>query len=111
MSDFPEFDKAYKTVLMKDQNDRFERLAAEANFNVYHSDIWRGTGRKFAELIVRECAKVVDDIADPEDSERYFWAIQNASEKIKEHFGLEPKYHEYHQEDYDPNFGDKNENI
>ena len=44
---------------------------------------------KFAELIVRECVKVVDDMADPEDSERYFWAIQNASEKIKQHFGVE----------------------
>ena len=43
----------------------------------------------FAELIVRECVKVVDDMADPEDSERYFWAIQNASEKIKQHFGVE----------------------
>jgi len=58
MSDFPEFDKAYKTVLMKDQNDKFEQLAAEANFNVYHSDIWRGTGRNFAESIVRECARL-----------------------------------------------------
>lgn len=44
---------------------------------------------KFAELIVRECVKVVDDMADPEDSERYFWAIQNASTKIKQHFGVE----------------------
>lgn len=44
---------------------------------------------KFAELIVRECVKVVDDMADPEDSERYFWAMQNASQKIKEHFGIE----------------------
>jgi hypothetical protein len=46
--------------------------------------------KKFAELIVRECIQVVDDMADPEeDSDRYFWAIQNASEKIKEHFGVE----------------------
>jgi hypothetical protein len=28
-------------------------------------------------------------MADPEDSERYFWAIQNASTKIKQHFGVE----------------------
>jgi hypothetical protein len=46
--------------------------------------------KKFAELIVRECIQVVDDMADPEeDSDRYFWVIQNASEKIKEHFGVE----------------------
>ena len=44
---------------------------------------------KFAELIVQECVKVVDAMADPEDSERYFWAIQNASTKIKQHFGVE----------------------
>ena len=43
----------------------------------------------FAELIVRECVAIVDDMADPEDSERYFWAIQNASQKIKKHFGVE----------------------
>lgn len=43
---------------------------------------------KFAELIVRECVAIVDGMTDPEDSERYFWAIQNASQKIKKHFGL-----------------------
>ena len=42
MSDFPEFDQAYNTILIKDPNDNFERLAANANFNVYHSDIWCG---------------------------------------------------------------------
>jgi hypothetical protein len=63
MSDFPEFDAQYRTVLIKDKEDRFEQLAAEANFNVYHSDIWRGTGRKFAELIVQECIKVMYDNA------------------------------------------------
>ena len=60
-SDFPEFDSAYKTVLIKDPNDKFEVLAAEVNFNIYHSDIWRGTARKFAELIVRECASLAHD--------------------------------------------------
>jgi acetoacetate decarboxylase len=44
---------------------------------------------RFAELIVLECVSVVDSMADPEDSERYFWAIQNASQKIKQHFGVE----------------------
>ena len=43
----------------------------------------------FAELIVKECVTVVDGMADPDDSERYFWAIQNASQKIKQHFGVE----------------------
>jgi len=44
---------------------------------------------KFAELIVRECVAVVDGMADPEDSDPYFWTIQNASQKIKKHFGVE----------------------
>lgn len=61
-SDFPEFDRAYKTVLVKDPNDKFEALAAEANFNIYHSDIWRGTARRFAESIVRECASIYSKI-------------------------------------------------
>jgi hypothetical protein len=64
MSDFPEFDRAYQTVLVKDQNDKFEELAAKANFNVYHSDIWRGTGKRFAELIVEECARCCGSQAD-----------------------------------------------
>ena len=58
-----------------------ERLGIEEKFE------------KFAELIVRECVQVVDDMADPEDSERYFWAIQNVSEKIKQHFGVEHESH------------------
>lgn len=45
--------------------------------------------KKFAELIVRECSEVVDSMANDEDSDLYFWAIQNASQKIKEHFGIE----------------------
>jgi hypothetical protein len=79
MSDFPEFDQAYKTVLVKDLEDRFEQLAAEANFNVYHSNIWRGTGRKFAESIVRECIGALDD-AD---------GSIHHSECLLEHFGIQ----------------------
>jgi hypothetical protein len=79
MSDFPEFDRAYKTVLVKDKEDRFEQLAAEANFNVYHSDIWRGTGRKFAKLIVQDCADFLRDTLDD-----HF-----AAEQLEEHFGVE----------------------
>jgi hypothetical protein len=57
-----------------DQMDRYDQIAI----------------LKFGVLLVQECVKVVDDMVDPEDSERYFWAIQNASEKIKQHFGVEP---------------------
>jgi len=44
---------------------------------------------KFAELIVRECIKTVDAMTSPEDSDLYFWTIQNVSKGIKEHFGVE----------------------
>ena len=56
--------------------DRFERLAEQASFNIYKSDLWRGTGHRFAESIVRECA----DIALREDHDPY--------ECILKHFGV-----------------------
>ena len=72
MSDFPDFDRAYQTVLVKDQNDKFEELAAKANFNVYHSDIWRGTGKRFAEYIVEECARCCGSQSDKDNIRRHF---------------------------------------
>ena len=93
-SDFPEFDRAYQSALIKDPADLFEQLAARANFNVYHSDIWRGTGRKFAELIVRECADVLKKDMElahiqliPLDFKMY--ANSRLQRTIKEHFGVE----------------------
>ena len=84
-SDFPEFDNAYKTVLVKDATDRFEALAASANFNIYHSDIWRGTARKFAESIVCECVRYFN-----EDYQRDFDTLwrEDLSKRMKEHFGI-----------------------
>ena len=79
-SDFPEFDQAYQTVLVKDPDDIFERLAAEANFNIYHSDIWRGTARKFAESIVRECVGVAD---------KNVIGTDKVGKAIKQHFGID----------------------
>ena len=79
-SDFPEFDQAYRTVLVKDLDDKFERLAAEANFNIYHSDIWRGTARKFAESIVRECVGVAD---------KNVIGTDKVGKAIKQHFGID----------------------
>ena len=72
MSDFPDFDQAYKTVLVKDLEDKFEQLAAEANFNIYHSDIWRGTARKFAESVVRECVSCCGSQADKQNLLKHF---------------------------------------
>lgn len=83
-------------------NEKFKLLAEKSGFMMWSNEPWRPEDatvdwaaqydselEKFAELIVRECVQVVDEMADPEDSERYFWAIQNVSQKIKQHFGVE----------------------
>ena len=44
--------------------DPFKDLADRAHFNIYHSDLWRGTARRFAESIVRECASACGSQAD-----------------------------------------------
>jgi hypothetical protein len=61
--------------------DRFEQLAKEASFNIYKSDLWRGTGHRFAESIVRECIRLCDqvDLAGADD----------CIDKIRDHFGIE----------------------
>lgn len=95
-SDFPEFDQAYRTVLVKDLEDKFERLAAEANFNIYHSDIWRGTARKFAESIVRECIAIIRPTDHHEAwTQSYLGGVEGLDlleskiDEIKKHFQLE----------------------
>ena len=88
MSDFPEFDAAYNTILIRDKEDRFEHLAAQANFNVYHSDIWRGTGRKFAEAIVEECITILHEHIDESSSDARFLALKAYRQDLKEHFGI-----------------------
>jgi hypothetical protein len=57
MSDFPKFDEAYLRMMLPENPDQFDMLAAKANFGIYRHDLWHGTGRRFAELIVRECAE------------------------------------------------------
>lgn len=44
--------------------DPFKKIADRAHFNIYHSDLWRGTGRRFAEMIVEECASMCMSQAD-----------------------------------------------
>ena len=71
-------------------NELIEKLAKQAFGSTIDTDpILVYEAEKFAELIVRECIEVVDDMADPEDSDRYFWAIQAVSQNIKKHFGVE----------------------
>ena len=84
-SDFPEFDQAYQTVLVKDLEDKFEQLAARANFNIYHSDIWRGTARKFAESIVKECAGIAEISMPPSSHPDERLKVKHS---VLEHFGV-----------------------
>ena len=78
-------------------NERIKLLAEQAKAE---SNQWLGSKpaititydelEKFAELIVRESIQVVNDMADPEeDSDLFVWVLHNASEKIKQHFGVE----------------------
>ena len=78
-------------------NERIKELAGQSKPTDENGQKVRGLNseyhnqwmEKFAELIVKECLELVNGMADPEDSERYFWAIQNVSKKIEEHFGVE----------------------
>ena len=82
-SDFPEFDKSYLKLMLPEDPDQFDLLAAKANFGIYRHDLWHGTGRRFAELIVRECMEWCDAHATIDGSEQQ---IRNS---IKNHFGVE----------------------
>ena len=60
-SDFPEFDRAYEAILLPEDADRFNHIAAETRFNIYNSPIWRVQGRKFTEAVVKECCSMMED--------------------------------------------------
>jgi hypothetical protein len=62
--------------------DRFEHLAEQASFNIYKSDLWRGTADRFAESVVRECISIVNDAVDQREPASTY------ADKIKEHFGI-----------------------
>ncbi len=71
-------------------NPRIKELAEQAGLEYDFNPMLWLKYEKFAELIVKECIQVVDGMADPEeDSDRYVWALHNAIEKIREHFGVE----------------------
>ena len=52
--------------------DPFKKLADRAHFNIYHSDLWRGTARRFAESIVAECANMCASQADRKNLRQHF---------------------------------------
>lgn len=80
-SDFPEFDRAYNEILLPDDADRFNYIAAETRFNIYNSPIWRVQGRKFTEAIVKECCQMMIDL------EAKYPANLTVNE-IKKHFNI-----------------------
>jgi hypothetical protein len=82
-SDFPEFDKSYLKLMLPEDPDQFDLLAAKANFGIYRHDLWHGTGRRFAELIVKECMEWCDAHATIDGS------AQQIRNSIKNHFGVE----------------------
>jgi hypothetical protein len=61
-------------------NERIKELAAKSNFGHMENGevVYDHRLEKFAELIVRDCAKIAD-IAEP----------YNSSDLIKNHFGIE----------------------
>lgn len=58
-------------------NPIVKQIAEETHFNIYNSPIWNGTGERFVEAIIRECA----NIALRED--------HDPSDCILKHFGVE----------------------
>ena len=63
--------------------DRFEQLAKQASFNIYKSDLWQGTGHRFAESVVKECMSIVADAVDHREPASTY------VDKIRKHFGID----------------------
>ena len=74
-------------------NDPFKEIAERAHFNIYHSDLWNGTGRRFAEMIVRECCTQMKEFysvvpTKNADGDTIHTAV-NGADILKNHFGVE----------------------
>ena len=73
-------------------NERIRELVRESNLDMYgvgkERHRWEYTVEKFAELIVRECANICQDI-DGEDNIDARSGRQDCAVEIKEHFGVE----------------------
>ena len=73
-------------------NERIRELAEQAGyekdmFGVGHWDM--PECKKFAELIVKECARIIDEEALEERNDFAMRRIECCSWMIKEHFGVE----------------------
>ena len=66
-------------------NDKIKSLAEQSGLDYFASDAWTGESKdleKFAELIVKECAELVEDYVNE-------MSVHRADSRIKEHFGIE----------------------
>jgi len=74
-------------------NELIKEIVKQAGvFYSYQDDVWLATNgdlERFAELIVKECARIVNN-TDPEDVEGGDSAVLRAAgEQIQKHFGVE----------------------
>ncbi len=72
-------------------NDPFREIAENAHFNIYMSNLWTGTARRFAEAIVEECARCCGSQADMRNIRRRFNLPVETNIKYS---GPEPTGHE-----------------
>ena len=52
--------------------DPFRSIAEQSHFNIYMSDLWNGTGRRFAEALVERCASICGSQADRKNIRQAF---------------------------------------
>ena len=74
-------------------NERFRQLAEEAGWDNHHSKFDTRI-EKFAELIVRECADIVEQakkspFVSLDDAKRMSHFVDVTKKKINKHFGVE----------------------
>ena len=72
-------------------NDPFRELAENAHFNIYMSNLWTGTARRFAEAIVEECARCCGSQADMRNIRKRFGLPVESNIKYP---GVEPTGHQ-----------------
>jgi hypothetical protein len=77
-------------------NERMRELVRESNLDVYglgkERYRWEYTVEKFAELIVKECATIINDIPSAPQgswSDGYYEGCTDSAKQIKQHFGVE----------------------
>ena len=58
-------------------NPIVKQIAEETHFNIYNSPIWNGTGERFVEAIIRECANIaLREDHDPSDCILKYFGVE-----------------------------------